>query len=190
MRKPSKMQERLAGKKHGSLVSSINRSHGSNKSYENYVAKDGEKTVIYMSRDAVHRYQFKTGDILISISDTKTDMPDLPLLKQNNIDYVDLHFDDYVTTLDTQLGLRQFTREDADLIGDLLKRNTDARNIIVHCNYGESRSRAVAIAISHMLDYTPLTYSITGRLCEHDERQRGNDRVMSLVMDQLVDRFN
>lgn len=183
MNKTSKIQQRLANKGRVPVSRTAVFPPAKEVPFE-----DGKKYVTYMSRDTVTRYAFKEDDILISISNSDAQPPAFVTPPK---EMLALHFNDYVDALERERGIKSFSPEIAEEIAQFLKRNTDARNIIVHCNYGESRSRAVALCIAETLEYEALTLSNTGNLTRHKQYHgRGNDRVYYSLFRAIADHFD
>lgn len=61
---------------------------------------------------------------------------------------------------------------------------TDKQNIIVHCNYGQSRSKAAAIAINIMTGRSILHCDDYGRIAQYKEGDRSfyNRRVYGMIL--------
>lgn len=106
------------------------------------------KTFKVMSRNAVKRYCYKQvppGTIIISISDVSL----TPLIfpkNSNVIDILKIQFDDV-----DRGELNCITKDDAEKIASFVKRHLDAKNIIVNCEAGVSRSAGCCAAIMYWL---------------------------------------
>lgn len=199
--KPSKMQQRLAmgGGRNKPLsplgfgaraypVPENEQRERLAREAANQEALKAPKKVVFMSREDVKSYDFNGHDeVLISISDTKTSPP---AITSSPRDALYLHFNDHVTMQDEAMGLRWIQFEDGEKIADFVLKHTDKRNIIVHCNYGESRSKAVAVAIGQHTKRPVLRMNSYGQIQAFlDKNDWGNGRVHSIVCDALLDRF-
>lgn len=120
-----------------------------------------ERNVIYMSRAKVEQYKFKPEDILISISDHGRHPP---ALEHTPKEMLALNFAVFVTREEVEQGIHRFRPEDGDAIAQFLKRNTESSNVIVHCNAGEIRSRAVATSIADFFNLKAYTYGSQDKL--------------------------
>lgn len=204
MKKPSRMQQRLAM---GSVarrtgvstyrqlgIGGIGLSAASRDRVEKEI-KDQEaatkeamaapKRVIFMSRADVAHYRFrKDKEVLISISDTNTEAP---YLENEPGDILKLNFNDHVTSQDVRMGLRWMNMEDGLAAAAFVRKHTDKQNIIVHCNYGESRSKAMAMAIAAAEDRRVLRINAAGNCVAYREKDDiGNSRVYSIMLDSLL----
>lgn len=200
MAKPSKMQQRLAMGKAGR--NAVPRSHGFISARQmsanevqagialrdaTHAAINAPKRVIFMSRQDAAQYEYTADDVLISISDTGV-LP--PAFVHQPQDIVALAFHDHVDYGGSNLGHRWMIMEDGNKIADFVLKHTDKRNIIVHCNYGESRSRAVAMAIhSCMSDRAVLRVNDRGNMVAVNKNDgKGNSRVGDITMHSLLSR--
>lgn len=194
MSKPSKMQLRLAANKAGRTpnpnpyglraVGVIPAHVAAKERAEEEEILKAPKKVIFMSRVDAMDHEFRDCEVLISISDTKTAAP---AFKHPPQDMLELHFNDHVTYVDEGLGLRWMMMEDGVKIAEFVAKHTDKRNIIVHCNYGESRSKAVAMAIAAYTDRRVLRVNSFGRTQAYRENHdKGNSRVYTITSDALL----
>lgn len=200
MKQPSKMQQRLAMGRVARRVgpttyaqmgigltpSSAARLKEQEKADKE--ASAARKKVIFMSRADVSVYRFKPDDVLVSISDTNTEAP---FLSHQPEEVCELHFNDHVTSQDVAMGLRWMSPEDGIKLADFVLKHTDKPNIIVHCNYGESRSKAVAMAINAFdEDRRVLRIDYRGRMVAYrkddNNGDRGNSRVLAITLDSLM----
>lgn len=149
-------------------------------------ALSAPKRVIFMSRHEASYYPFEPEDVLISICDTGEDGPKL---SKEPKDHITIDFHDYVDRGGEAQGHHWITAEQAHQIAQFVQKHTDVRNIIVHCNYGQSRSKAVAFAIHHHAEpeRSILRSNSNGILVPYKENSDvGNHRVYSLVSDMLL----
>lgn len=140
------------------------------------------KRILYMSRDAVERHKFNHDDVLISISDCGVDAPEL---SSQPLDMLVLAFNDSVTSHDVhELGWKRMDNSDGLKIVEFVLKHTDAPNIIVHCNLGESRSKGAALAISEITKRDVLHVDDAGRITNHKEREYDyyNRRVYEMIL--------
>lgn len=204
MKKPSRMQQRLAM---GSVarrtgvstyrqlgIGGIGLSAESRERFEKDI-KDQEtatkealkapKRVIFMSRQDASVYSFrKDKDVVISISDTQTEAPHFA---HEPGDILKLNFNDHVTSQDVAMGLRWMNMEDGLAAAAFVRKHTDKQNIIVHCNYGESRSKAMAMAIAAAEDRRVLRInSMNNTVAYREKDDIGNRRVYSIMLDSLL----
>jgi predicted protein tyrosine phosphatase len=150
----------------------------------NQKALDAPKRVIFMSRQEAEYHPFDLEDVLISICDTGVAAPTLIKEPKERI-VVDFH--DYVSRGGEAAGHHWITHEQAMEIAQFVQKHTDVRNIMVHCNYGESRSKAVAMAIHHHKGRSILRSNSNGIIVPYQENSDvGNQRVYSLVSDMLL----
>lgn len=141
-----------------------------------------KKRVMFMGRDTVRRHKFNPEDVLISISDSGIEPP---LLSHQPLEVLALAFHDHVTANEIKdLGWRQMNREDGIKIVEFVLKHTDAPNIIVHCNVGESRSKGAALAISEITDRSTLHVSDNGRITNYKRREHDyfNRRVYEMIL--------
>lgn len=143
---------------------------------------DAPKRVYFMSRDAVKTHRFEKGDIVISISDTGTAPPEF-LRKPEEVEVLALNFHDYVTSAEErQFGWRHCHMDDGDKIAEFVLKHTDAPNVIVHCNYGQSRSKAAALAIRDETMREVWHATVTGRFTKYkDNGDTGNSRLYDII---------
>lgn len=143
---------------------------------------DAPKRVYFMSREAVKFHRFEKDDIIISISDTGVEPPKF-LRKPDEAEVLALNFHDYVTpTEEKQFKWHISTMEDGEKIAEFVLKHTDAPNVIVHCNYGQSRSKAVALAIRDETMREVWHADIMGRFTKYkDDGSDGNGRLYSIV---------
>lgn len=191
--KPSKMQQRLAAGKGGrvsnpptyGLRAIVRPAHEvAKEKAEEEAILNAPKKVTFMSRTDAMDHVYRDCEVLISISDTKTAAP---TFKHPPQDMLELHFNDHVTYLDEGLGLRWMMMEDGKAIAEFVAKHTDKRNIIVHCNYGESRSKAVAMAIAAFTDRRVLRVNSWGKTQAYREgHDKGNSRVFTITCDALL----
>lgn len=140
------------------------------------------KRVAFMSRPAVQSHPFGPEDVLISISDSGMEPP---VLKYQPLEVLALAFSDSVTEKEVhELGWRKMDHEDGKKVVEFVLKHTDAPNIIVHCNLGESRSKGAALAISEITDRIAFHVCDRGRITQHEEKQYDfyNRRVYELIL--------
>jgi predicted protein tyrosine phosphatase len=200
MKKPSRMQQRLAmgsvARRTGGLtyaqlgigggigLSAATNDRLEKEEKENKEALKAPRRVTFMSRAEASSYQFREGEVLISISDTLTEPP---ALKHQPSDMLALHFNDHVTSMDIELGMRWMRPEDGLAIAEFVRKHTDKRNVIVHCNYGEMRSKAVAMAIAAAEERRVLHVNWRGATVAYREKSDvGNRRVYAITLDSLL----
>lgn len=199
---PSKMQQRLNNKNRRPLGEhySNTRANGIGAIADKAYAKTERpedvynpevRNVIYMSRYKAELYHFQPEDVLISINDIGKEPPDTKHKPKN---VLTLNFNAYADRREREQGLREFNKEDAIAVAKFLKEITDSTNplgnIIVHCNMGEVRSRAVATGISEFFNLKAYTYSSQGSLVrkfmasDHDA-----SRISFYIFRQLDEHF-
>jgi predicted protein tyrosine phosphatase len=198
MSKPSKMQLRLAAGKagrnavprqHGFVSARVMDKHETARQRQQLIADEearhAEKRVIFMSRDTAARYPFTADDVLVSISDTFVKPPEFTTPPQDSV-AVDFH--DYIPYAGSNEGHHWITFEQGIDIANFVLKHTDKRNIIVHCNYGESRSKAVAMAIKACMPERAVMRSNNyGNLVAYTEKDDvGNHRVHSIMLDAIL----
>jgi predicted protein tyrosine phosphatase len=198
MSKPSKMQLRLAAGKagrnavpqqYGFVSARVMDKHETAKrraQEEATVAgNNANQRVIFMSRDAAARYPYTADDVLISISDTFGQPPEFTTQPQ---DIVAVDFHDYIPYAGSNEGHHWMTVEQGIEVANFVLKHTDKRNIIVHCKYGQSRSKAVAMAISAcMPERAVMRINDYGNLVAYTEKDDvGNHRVHSIMLDAIL----
>lgn len=144
------------------------------------------KNVLFMSRSSARDFPYTKDDALISISDTNEAMPSFT---HTPGEILDLHFHDEVyTKAEHDMGWRRPQRADATAIAQFLLKHTDKTNIIVHCRYGEQRSKAVALAIAECADRRVLKVMDSGSVVAYkkDHNDVGNQRLFELVFDACL----
>lgn len=143
-----------------------------------------KKRVIFMSREVVKSYRFDPAkDVLISISDTDAR---LPYLSQQPLETLALFFHDDPSVQEEREGHRWIMAEDGEKIVNFVLKHEDCNNIIVHCNYGQSRSKAAAIAISNMTGRSILHSDDYGRIAQYKESANShyNRRVYEMILSE------
>jgi hypothetical protein len=198
MSKPSKMQQRLAAGKAGRMAvprqygfvgARVMDKHETAKKREQEEAteagKNANQRVIFMSRNTAARYPFTADDVLISISDTSVQPPEFTTPPQ---DIVAVDFHDYIPSYGGDPSHHWMTVEQGIEVANFVLKHTDKRNIIVHCNYGESRSKAVAMAIKACMPERAIMRSNDhGNLVAYTEKDDvGNHRVHSIMLDAIL----
>lgn len=196
---PSKMQQRLNNKNRRPLGESVYYKGATGMKAVPHFSEERDRdaynpevrNVLYMSRSKVEEYQFQPGDVLISISDIGKYAPQL---KHKPAAVLKLNFNAYVDRREREQGLREFNKEDAVAIAKFLKENTDSANrlgnIIVHCNQGEVRSRAVATGIAEFFSIKAYTYSNNGGLVrKFMDQDHDSARTSFYVYKQLDEHF-
>jgi predicted protein tyrosine phosphatase len=186
MGKISKIHARLLGRKHTGTSASVivtPRTLPEPIPEPSAATVDGKpkKQVIFMSRDMVSRYNFDPTDVLISISDTDATTPYLDVQPR---EVLSLAFHDHVTRADiAAFGWRQMSCEDGAKIAAFVTKFIDTPNIIVHCNYGQSRSKAAALAIGEIDDRIVLHINDRGYTRKYNRRDGTfyNRRVYELI---------
>ncbi len=184
--KASKMQRRLAGEpKVPDRFKPLSRREQAEQEAEK-AAWANPHRVIFMSRDDVMSHKFNAAeDVLISISDTGVSPPALSSAPK---DMVAIDFHDWVDVQGERQGHHWITQEQALQVAQFVQKHTDVRNIIVHCNYGESRSKGVAMAIHHHAEEPKRSVFHTNRgsiVPYHENGDVGNSRAYHLVADML-----
>lgn len=150
---------------------------------EEQAAWDNPKRVIFMSRDDAKRFDFDCmNDVLISISDTGVCQPAISKAPK---DLLAIDFHDWVPS-NAPEGQHWYMREQAVQVVEFVRKHTDIRNVLIHCNYGESRSKAMALAIKHDTDRSIFK-------CENgvvrpfkENGSTGNERVYDLTAMMLL----
>ena len=143
-----------------------------------------KKRVIFMGRDAVRQHKFNPTDVLISISDTGTAPP---ILATQPLEVLPLAFHDYVSAIEfKEFGWRKMDSDDGVKIVEFVLKHEDCNNIIVHCNYGQSRSKAAAIAISVMTGRSILHSDDYGRIAQYKESANSyyNRHVYGMILSE------
>lgn len=182
----SKIQRRLAG-----LPATTNRFPNTTivlrKTEQEVTAEqaawDNPRRVIFMSRDDAKAHTYNSHeDVLISISDTGVAQP---AITSSPKDILAIDFHDHIWS-DTPKEAHWYMIEQAEQVAQFVHKHTDIRNILVHCNYGESRSKAMALAISKMTGRS-IMRSTGGSIRPYKTNDDvGNHRVYSLTMDMLL----
>lgn len=145
------------------------------------------KRVYFMSRNDASGYPFRPDDVVISITDTH-DQP--PQFFHQPKEVLHRAFHDHVTAYsEHHHGHRWCRLEDGEAIVEFVQKHKDAPNIIVHCNMGQSRSKAAAIAIGELTgrDVKFMHYR-TGQLVAYrDDGDHGNHRVQASIHHAWLD---
>lgn len=190
--KPSKIQQRLAGlaghgpyARHGShaIVTRISAKEQKQKKDAVEAALANPKRVIFMSRDDASCYRFNADeDVLISISDTGVSAPAISHVPK---DMLAIDFHDHVYSNSPEEH-RWYMRDQAKQVAQFVIKHTDIRNIVIHCNYGEQRSKAMALAIKH--DTKRSVFKCTGGIVKPylESGNKGNERVYDLTAHMLL----
>lgn len=144
-------------------------------------AEGATKRVYFMSRELAQRHRYEEGDVVISISDTGVAAPQF---YREPSAVLALNFHDYVTpTEERQFKWRLSNMEDGEKIVDFVLKHTCAANVIVHCNYGQSRSKAVAYAISKETGREIWYPNSFNRFVKHEYTgDEGNGRLRDIVL--------
>ena len=140
------------------------------------------KRVAFMSRSAVQRHAFGYDDVLISISDSGIEPPGL---SHQPKEVLALAFHDHVSDSEVkELGWRKMNHADAKTVVEFVLKHENSPNIVVHCNVGESRSKAVALAIAEFTERVVFHMSDRGRITQHERTQYDffNRRVYELIL--------
>lgn len=187
--KPSKIQNRLAGKAPGVRRSVFANPHvimsAKVRAEEAYYGdKPGEnnKKVIFMGRAAASDYRYKPEDVVISICDCTAKNPEFSAYPPKDV--LNLKFQDHVTTHEaTQYGWHWMMAEDGEKIAEFVQKHTDTDTIIVHCNYGQSRSKAIAITIAEYTGRKLLHANDFGHITHYlnKDTDLGNHRCGDIV---------
>lgn len=182
--KASKMQRRLAGQP---VVPNRPLSYRElEEQHAEKAAWASTHRVIFMSRDDVQCHPFNAAeDVLISISDTGVAPP---ALSSSPKDMVAIDFHDWVSPEGQKQGHHWFLPEQAKQVAEFVQKHTAVRNIMIHCNYGESRSKGVAMAIHHHTEQKRSVFHTNSRgsiVPYHENGDVGNSRVYGLVADML-----
>jgi rhodanese-related sulfurtransferase len=145
-------------------------------------APDGIKRVIFMSRDLASSYRFGENDVVVSITDTH-DQP--PKFFHEPKEVLHRGFHDHVTAYDEHHHKHRWARvEDGEAIVDFVLKHKDSPTIVVHCNMGQSRSKAAAISIAGHTRRRILYADRDGRVVVYradDDSDEGNYRVRMAV---------
>lgn len=178
MIKISKLQQRLAsGKNKRRSVFAQPAAVMSQSVYKEDETNGPIKRVIFMGRDVVKGYRFNENDVVISVSDCDTPVP---VFEHRPKEVLRLSFQDYVTELERkQFGWHWMKAGDGDLIAEFVQKNKDADTIVVHCNYGQSRSKAIAIVIAEYTKRKLLYVNDFGSIVAYrpGNASNGNSRV-------------
>lgn len=146
------------------------------------------KRVIFMSRNDASGYPYRPGDAIISITDTHAEPPQF-FRKPDNVEVLHRGFHDHVTVRSEAQGERWCRIEDGEAIVEFVHKHKDAPTIVVHCNMGQSRSKAAALAIAEFTKRAVKCYNREGRLVAYrDDGDDGNRRVWSCIMHAEMDR--
>lgn len=123
---------------------------------------DYRTRVVALSREEAQHFRSREPYVVISLTDTFADQPELPQCPELR-ERLALHFDDvYPEQCLDPNGLRLFCEmspEDARQIADFVQKWwSNVATIVVHCHAGLSRSTGVAAAIRshHGLDERDL----------------------------------
>ena len=187
MAKVSKMQQRVNNKVNGVVNPSlVSRFYPPPVKPKTVDMKSAEKKVIFMSRNAASFYQYQPGDVLISVSDSGKTPPDLAK-QPAEVLALDFH-DEVYTKAESDLGWRRANMEDGAKIAEFVLKHTDATNILIHCNYGEQRSKGIAFAISDFTGRHLHTVNSGGSVVEYNPNLGGigNDRLGMIVYRSLL----
>lgn len=147
-------------------------------------AKDpmAPQKVIFMSRAMASQYRFRPEDVCISITDTHNQPPEF-FHKPKEVLHVAFH--DHVTAAEEHhFKHRWATVEDGRAIVDFVLKHKDSPRVIVHCNYGQSRSKAAALAIAEFTGRNVLYANHNGYVVAYrpdDDSDSGNERVRSVI---------
>lgn len=144
------------------------------------------KKVIFMGRELASGYRYGPQDVVISITDTHAQPPEF---FHSPKEVLHRAFHDYITAYDEHHhGHRWCRQEDGDAIVAFVMKHREASNIIVHCNMGQSRSKAAALAIAEATGRCVLHANRDGRIVVYrDDGDDGNQRVRMAVMSAFLD---
>ena len=193
MKPMSKIQRRLAG------LDPKRNSHGLSKGLraivrpatpasikakeEEQAAWDNPKRVIFMSRDDVKRFDFDCmNDVLISISDTGVCQP---AISKSPKDLLAIDFHDWVPS-NAPEEHHWYMAEQARQVAAFVLKHTEIRNVLIHCNYGESRSKAMALAIKRYTNRSIFKYEHGYTRPYKENGSTGNERVFDLTAMMLL----
>ncbi len=146
------------------------------------------KKVIFMGREIAAGYPYHPEDVVVSITDTHAQPPEF-FRKPKEV----LHraFHDHVTAYDEHhYKHRWCLQADGDAIVDFVMRHQDAKTIVVHCNMGQSRSKAAAIVIAQETGRALLYADKDGRVVAYrrdEDDEDYNHRVFSAVYGAFLD---
>ena len=104
-------------------------------------ASDNQCMAPYLSRD----------NIWISIVDPKGEPVNLKTSRQTR-DILRLEFHDVCDSYPKSKNIVYFSDEHAQLIYDFVNKNSDVDHCLIHCEYGQSRSPAIANALSQWMN--------------------------------------
>lgn len=142
-----------------------------------------KKRVTFMSQEVAQQHRYDPEkDVLISIGDC--DVPELRFFHPPK-EVLTVRFNDSIERHQEGLGYRLMGREDGKKIVEFVLKHENAQNIIVHCKYGQSRSKGVALAIAEATKRTVLYANSMGRLRryrEADDDGYYNRRAYELVL--------
>ncbi|BAW19242.1 hypothetical protein [Ralstonia phage RP31] len=150
-------------------------------------APTDKRNVIFMGRDIASGYRFRPDDVCISITDTHAEPPQFFHPPK---EVLHRGFHDHVTAYDEHHFKHRWAQiADGEAIVDFVLKHTDSPNIIVHCNYGQSRSKAAALAIAEFTGRNVLYANRDGRIVAFPpDGDEGNYRVRSVIMHAHMDR--
>ena len=170
MKKPSKMQQRLAIPKHlrnnGSVFSKGATARVIPADNTPGVTPADGRRVVFMSRRCVQKYQFAPDDLLISINEPGDISP---CLARPPKDTLQLNYVAYPDREERMMG-QDFNSARALQVATFLKLNTDTGNIIVHCSHGEQRSCAMGMVLGSYFSLPVYTVSNEMKLINPPER--------------------
>jgi protein-tyrosine phosphatase len=148
----------------------------------------GTKRVIFMSRNDASGYPYRSSDAIISITDTHAEPPTF-FRKPDDVEVLHRGFHDHVSIRSEAQGDRWCRIEDGEAIVDFVLKHKDAPTIVVHCNMGQSRSKAAALAIAECTGRLVKCYNRNGDLVAYrNDGDDGNRRVWSCIMHAHMDR--
>lgn len=148
----------------------------------------GTKRVIFMSRNDASGFTYRPGDAIISITDTHAAPPTF-FRKPDDVEVLHRGFHDHVSVRSEAQGDRWCRIEDGEAIVEFINKHKDAPTIVVHCNMGQSRSKAAALAIAECTGRLVKCFNRNGDLVAYrDDGDDGNRRVWSSIMHAHMDR--
>lgn len=165
----------------------VNAQPGMYQQQENGELKNLSGRVAFMSREFASVHSYMSGDIIISITDTHAQPPTF-FRKPDDVPVLHRGFHDYVSIRSETQGDRWCRIEDGEAIVKFIKEHKPTGDIIVHCNMGQSRSKAAAIAIAEYTGRTLYWVDRNGKILKWvDDGDSGNHRVYSAVAGAFLD---